>query len=104
MTSKEGSSSFFEKKEPKKLLSIWRFGNPHTRHCELRAAPSPARLRSNPLLYLLLQLRPKYPLWPQTAEPRPEPTPNGQKFFWFFFFKKRTACLTATSYLLSPTQ
>jgi hypothetical protein len=53
---KEASSSFFEKKEPKKLFPLCARGR------LLTGQPMATR-------------------------------PNGQKFFWFFFFKKRTASL-----------
>jgi hypothetical protein len=79
----EGSSSFFEKKEPKKLFPVQvrvartavstRLIAPHLRR---RASLHPGSFR-------------KRSFRPQTARPRREPKPNGEKFFCFFFFKKR---------------
>jgi hypothetical protein len=48
-----------------------------------RVAPAP----------VVLKTRSRPELGPQTAEPPRAPKPGEQKFFWFFFFKKRTACL-----------
>jgi hypothetical protein len=71
-----GSSSFFEKKEPKKLLSVLASVRGKARQFE-----AAMRVRVEPVEDLT-------GLGAHRA-------PGGEKFFWFFFFKKRTACLPA---------
>jgi hypothetical protein len=57
-------------------------------------APNPPVIAS-PCEAIHPKTRRKTHIWPQTAAPRRTPKPNGEKFFWFFFFKKRTPSLAS---------
>jgi hypothetical protein len=80
MEDKQVSRSFFEKKEPKKLLSAWR-SSVSAPVIASAAKQSILSLSTNTLSGLKL---------PNLAANRSQ---NEQKFFWFFFFKKRTPYL-----------
>jgi hypothetical protein len=75
---RKASSSFFEKKEPKKLFSTLGDASDHAVGEAIQ-------------LFACLPC-PKHPMGPQTAAHQSRPKPNGKKFFWFFFFKKKN-CL-----------